>query len=316
MPRRSRIHAGMSRIALLFLVLFAARGLAAQQAPELRGWATNTQKRSIEWGELMSGGPPKDGIPAIDTPRFVSQEAASAWIEPQEPVIAVAIDGQARAYPLQILTWHEIVNDELAGVPVAVTFCPLCYAAVAYDRRVGDRTYRFGVSGMLRYSDMIMFDRETESFWQQLTGEGIVGDLTGAHLTPIPAQIVSFKQFRASYPTGDVLSRETGHQRDYGRNPYAGYDDIDQRPFLYRGPDDPRLRPMEKVVTVHIGDAFQAYPYGITRKAGVINDTVEDVALVVFHGKGAVSALDASSIADSREVGTTGCSTARSMGGC
>ncbi len=292
-------------IACLFLVVLAGPVLA-QRTPDLSGWKTNTDKRSIELDELMSGGPPKDGIPAIDAPRFVSVAAASAWLKPQEPVVAIVLGDAARAYPLQILTWHEIVNDELAGTPITVTFCPLCYAAIAFDRRLEGTTYSFGVSGMLRYSDMVMYDRQTETLWQQLSGEGIVGDLTGATLRQIPAQIVSFEQFRADYPAGDVLSRETGHARDYGRNPYAGYDNINERPFLYRGPDDRRLKPMEKVVTVSLGGVERAYPHGITRRVGAINDAVGGEEIVVFHGKGAVSALDDAKISASREIGTTG----------
>jgi hypothetical protein len=294
------------RLRLFFLLCLFFGTACAQPGSEGGEWKTNFDKRSISLDEVISGGPPKDGIPAIDAPRFVSADEAAGWLQPQEPVIAIRIGDAARAYPLQILTWHEIVNDELAGTPVAVTFCPLCYAAVAYDRRVGGTTHRFGVSGKLRHSDMIMFDRETESFWQQLTGEAVVGDLLSAKLTPVPAQIVSFAQFRAGYPAGDVLSRETGHSRAYGRNPYVGYDDIDERPFLYRGPFDGRLRPMEKVVTVSLGGVDIAYPHGKTRAAGVINDDVGGESIAIFHGAGAVSALDEAEIHASREIGSTG----------
>lgn len=132
--------------------------------------------------------------------------------------------------------------------------------------------HSFGVSGMLRHSDMVMFDRETESLWQQLNGEGIVGTYTGKKLTPIPAQIISYRQFKEAHPFGEVLSRETGHRRNYGQNPYAGYDDINDRPFLYKGPFDKRVPPMEKLVTVSIGDEDKAYPHSITRKERVIHE--------------------------------------------
>ena len=270
------------------------------------GWTTDVSKRSIDLDELMSGGPPKDGIPAIDDPRFVSPEAASAWLEPQEPVVLLEIDGDARAYPLQILTWHEIVTDEVGGVPVAVTFCPLCYSAVAFDRRLDGEVYTFGVSGFLRNSDLVMFDRQTESLWQQLTGEAIVGELTGKTLTQVPAQIVSFEQFREAHPEGRVLSRDTGHSRSYGRNPYAGYDQIGRPPFLFQGRIDDRLAPMEKVVTVEIDGVYKAYPHSLTREERVVHDTVGGRELVVFHADGAVSALDAERISASREIGTTG----------
>ncbi len=295
-------------LALCLAACATAQDDAAGRA--LPGFATNTAKRTIELSELRAGGPPKDGIPSIDEPAFVAPDEASAWLQPQEPVVALALGGEARAYPLQILTWHEIVNDSVGGVPIAVTFCPLCYSAVAFDRRVaagdGTRTLELGVSGLLRYSDLVMFDRQTETLWQQLTGEALVGDLVGTALPVLPAQIVSFAQFRAAYPDGVVLSRETGHDRDYGRNPYAGYDDIDRQPYLYDGPEDGRLRPMEKVVALKLDGAERAYPYRLTRERHVVNDEAGGVPLVVFHADGAVSALDAGQIADSKAVGSTG----------
>ncbi|MFB3132410.1 MAG: DUF3179 domain-containing protein, partial [Rhodothermales bacterium] len=186
------------------------------------------------------------------------------------------------------------------------TFCPLCYSAVAYDRRVDGQVLSFGVSGLLRHSDLVMFDRQTESLWQQLNGEAIVGVYTGVRLRPLPAQIISFEQFARAYPEGAVLSRETGHVRSYGRNPYAGYDNIEERPFLYRGPRDKRLPPMAKVVAVSLGDTDKAYPHAITRQQRVVHDEMDGEPLVVFHDDGAVSALDQSLIRDSQEIGSTG----------
>ena len=300
---------GMARLVALALLL---AGCSQAQTPEraIPGFDTNTARRTIGLDELQSGGPPKDGIPALDAPRFVSADAASAWLEPQEPIILVRLNGEAKVYPLQILTWHEVVNDSLAGVPVAVTFCPLCYSAVALDRRVetadGPRTLTFGVSGLLRHSDMVMFDRQTETLWQQYTGEPLVGDLVGTTLTILPAQIVSFAQARAAEPAAPVLSRETGHRRDYGRNPYVGYDDVTRTPILYDGPPDGRLRPMARVVAVEAGGHFRAYPATATRPAGVVNDTLGGVPLAVFHTGGATTALGAERIARAREVGTAG----------
>jgi hypothetical protein len=270
------------------------------------GWRTNTTKRSIDLNEIMSGGPPKDGIPAIDRPAFVSIAEARSWLGIKEPVIAVELAGEARAYPLQILIWHEIVNDEIKGTPVAVTFCPLCYSALAFDRRLNDVTFSFGVTGMLRHSDMLMYDRETESWWQQFTGEAIVGDLTGKKLKQLPAQIVGFAEFAEAHPQGIVLSRDTGHRREYGSNPYTGYDDVNATPLLFRGRKDERLRPMEKVVAVEIDGVFKAYPYTVTQKRRVIHDRFKNRELVVFHSDGATSALDASKLKESKDVGSTG----------
>ncbi|MBI4469383.1 MAG: DUF3179 domain-containing protein [Acidobacteria bacterium] len=272
----------------------------------LAGWRTNRSKRSVDLAELIRGGPPKDGIPAIDNPRVVSIAEARRWLKPQEPVISVDMAGEARAYPLQILIWHEIVNDRIGNAPVAVTFCPLCYSAQVFDRTVDGREYSFGVSGLLRHSDLVMYDRQTESLWQQLTGEAIVGDMTGTMLRSLPAQIISFDQFALAFPHGSVLSRTTGYARAYGRNPYTGYDQISGRPFMFRGKRDDRLAPMEKVTTIRLGPAVKAYPHTLTRKRRVIADVIGGQPLVLFHLDGAVSALDASEISASRQAGSTG----------
>lgn len=272
----------------------------------LSGWRTDTSRRIIELDELQAGGPGKDGIPAIRNPRFEEPFKAGFRIRPNEPVISLVINGEARAYPLQILIWHEIVNDRVGSVPVAVTFCPLCYSAIVYDRRIGGRAYTFGVSGMLRNSGMVMYDHDTETLWQQMTGVALVGEMVGSRLRRLPSQIISFAQFRLAYDNGRVLTRDTGHGRFYGRNPYAGYDDISKTPFRYSGPTDDRLLPMEKIVAVKIGASSVAYPYSITAAQGVINDTVDGVPVAVFHGPGAVSALDRYRISTSRRVGSTG----------
>jgi len=202
-------------------------------------WNTDWTRHTIRYDEILSGGPPRDGIPAIDDPKFVTIDAAAGWLQEQEPVVALAVNGVARAYPLHILTWHEIVNDQIDDTPVAVTFCPLCNSAVVFDRRRGGQTLDFGVSGLLRNSDLIMYDRQTESLWQQFTGEGIVGEMAGQMLTWLPASIISFADFRQAYPAGQVLSRDTGYPRSYGNNPYVGYDNIDQSPFLFEDiPDE------------------------------------------------------------------------------
>jgi hypothetical protein len=293
-------------VVALFAVCASPQGKSGESTNRFAGWKTNTAKRSVNLDEILSGGPPKDGIPALDHPKFISIEDARKWLSEKEPVISLVIDGEARAYPLQILIWHEIINHEFKGVPVSVTFCPLCYSAIAFDRRIDGKAFNFGVTGMLRHSDMVMFDRETESWWQQITGEAIVGDLTGRKLRQIPAQIVGFGQFATTFPNGTVVSKETGHKRDYGRNPYVGYDNVTQRPYFPVAKDDPRLRPMEKIVVVETGKRSKAYPYSATRRMRVINDTVIDRDIVIFHRDGANSALDSIIINESKEVGATG----------
>jgi Protein of unknown function (DUF3179) len=263
---------------------------------------TDFCQHSVAYSEIISGGPPPDGIPPIDNPIFESIETASEWLQDQSPVIALEINGEARAYPLAILIWHEIANDEIGGVPVAVTFCPLCNSAVVFDRRVDGQTLRFGVSGNLRKSDLIMWDDVTQSWWQQFTGEAIVGAYTGTQLELLPSLVVGFREFANQYPDGQVLSRETSFQRDYGSNPYSGYD-TNERPFLFSGELDVRLFPTARVLAGVIGGEAIAYPFDILREKQVINDIVGEENVVAFWQPGAASALDQSQIDESLDVG-------------
>ena len=269
-------------------------------------WKTDFSKRSVPYNEIFSGGVPRDGIPPLDNPSFTSVQQADAWLEAKEPVISFELNGEAKAYPLQILTWHEIVNDTVGGVPVVATFCPLCNSAIVFDRRLGDVVYDFGVSGNLRNSDLIMWDRQTESWWQQLTGDAIVGELTGENLNLLPATIISWEDFRDSHPDALVLSRETGFSRNYGFNPYVGYDRVDKPPFLFFGAEDDRLLPMERVAAFTLGDSSVAFPFPLLETEGVIHHTIDGKDLVIFFKPGTRSALDGSFIGESKEVGATG----------
>ena len=225
-----------------------------------RGWLTDFSRHTVPFSEILSGGPPRDGIPPIDDPKFITPEEASDWLGDQEPVIALELNGDARSYPLQILIWHEIANDFVGGVPVAVTFCPLCNTAIVFDRTLDGVVYDFGTSGNLRNSDLIMWDRQTESWWQQFTGEAIVGELAGTRLMTLPSPIISFSDFRASNPEGKVLSRDTGFSKRYGDNPYGGYDRADNPPFLFDGDLDGRLAPKDRVVDVSIDGVTAVFP--------------------------------------------------------
>jgi len=268
-------------------------------------FTTDFSRHSVPYQEILSGGPPKDGIPTLDEPRFVAVPEADAWLKPREPVILVQVGDDARAYPLQILMWHEIVSDTVGNVPVTVTFCPLCNTAIAFDRRLDSQVLDFGTTGRLRFSNLIMYDRQTESWWQQATGEAIAGEFTGRQLAFIPAPIISWSDFKAAHPEGKVLSRETGYRRDYGRNPYTGYDDVDQSPFLYQGPATPGTLPaMARVVTVDLNGEAIAYPYDLLQEVHVVNDTVSGVPIVVLWEPGTASALDAGDVALGRDVGT------------
>lgn len=262
---------------------------------------TDFCNHSVSYTEIISGGVAPDQIPPIDDPLFESIEAASEWLQDRSPVIVFGIDDDVRAYPLAILTWHEIVNDEFDDTAVAVTYCPLCNSGIVFDRTMNGETLRLGVSGMLRKSDLIMWDDVTQSWWQQLTGEGIVGDYTGELLTMLPSQMVSFGAFVEQHPEGIVLSRDTGVTRTYGRNPYAGYDS--GRPFLFQGELDERLPAAERVLAGTISGEPIAYPFSVLSEEFIINDTVGGRDVVAFWQPGVASALDGSDIDTSRAVG-------------
>jgi hypothetical protein len=265
---------------------------------------TDFSKHCIHYSEIFSGGPPKDGIPAIDAPRFVSVSTANTWLKSNEPVIFLQIGNAARAYPIQILIWHEIVNDTVGGVPVAVTFCPLCNTAIAYERTVNGRILDFGTTGRLRFSNLLMYDRQTESWWQQAIGLAFIGQLTGIQLVARPASIISWSTFKAAHPDGQVLSRDTGYDRPYGQNPYRGYDNVNQSPFLYSGPPTPGvLRPMARVLIVVLDGQAVAYPFDTLKKVHVVNDTVGKTGVAVLWTSGTASPLDTDTIAGGRDVG-------------
>lgn len=262
------------------------------------GWTTDFKNASIDLNAVLSGGVPRDGIPPIDNPMLTDISTVTD-LQPQSPVISININGDARAYPLEVLIRHEIANDVVGDVPVAVTFCPLCNSAIVYERTVDDKVLRFGVSGNLFNSDLIMWDDLTQSWWQQLTGKGIVGDYNGYQLKIVPSQVVSFGVFKERYPEGTVLR---GPHGAYGRNPYVGYDSSPM-PFLYSGTLDDRLFAMARVLAIEIDGLAFAYSFSTLQAEHVVNDTVNVTDIVVFWQAGAVSALDAGEIDTSKDVG-------------
>ncbi|WP_371410712.1 DUF3179 domain-containing protein [Tabrizicola sp. TH137] len=283
------------RVFLTSVALLWPLSLAAQELNHVAAaWPyTDFEKVGIDLAEVISGGPPKDGIPALSDPSFIAA-ADERRLADREPVMSVALPGQAgRAYPIRYLMWHEIVNDSIGGVPVLVTFCPLFNTGMVFDPRVQGRRLSFGVSGLLRHSDMIMYDQETESWWQQALGQGIVGTHTGRELTQLPALMESWDAFRAAHPDGLVMD-EPDWSRAYGSNPYVGYDT--SRPFLYDGENPPHgIDPLERVV--RIGN--RAWPLTRLAKAGEIREA----GLVLTWTEGQASALDSQSIGRGREVG-------------
>ncbi|MGB1252432.1 MAG: DUF3179 domain-containing protein [Candidatus Promineifilaceae bacterium] len=270
-------------------------------------WNTDWTRRTISTADILSGGPPRDGIPSIDAPKFVDFSEADQWVVDVEPVIALEINGDARAYPIQVITWHEIVNDVVGDQAVVVTFCPLCNSAIVFDATLDGEPVEFGVSGLLRNSDLIMYDRRTETLWQQFTGEGLIGEKAGEQLPFLASSLISYANFKDAYPEGVVLSRDTGHNRQYGNNPYAGYDSQDDRPFLFSGEIDERLAPVDRVVTVRLdGEQIDiAYPVNVLAEIGVANDTQGSTNLAVFHLPGTTSGLGDRVIAEAEDVGAT-----------
>ena len=283
-----------------------------------REFSTDFSKFSVDVTEVIAGGPPKDGIPSIDKPLFESISDADKWLDSREPVIVVqtpesAPSGEVKIYPLQILTWHEIVNDTINGHPITVTYCPLCNTGVVFMALVKTESgtaaepkekLEFGVTGFLRYSNMIMYDRQTESWWQQATGEAIAGVMTGKRLTIHPSLTLSFSDAKSIFPKALVLSRETGYSRPYGTNPYVGYDSK-EIPFLYQGPEvDSALRMLEQVIVVKHGDDSQAVPYSQLQEEGVVQFLLDGRKVAVFWKEGTASALDSRQIAQGRDIGS------------
>jgi len=289
-----------------WIVALTMVSLAVVVAGEAGTLRTDTSKALVPLEEIISGGPPPDGIPAIDRPAFVRPAEAATWLVPNEPVLALEMKGDARAYPLQILMWHEIVNDVVGGAPVTITFCPLCNSGIAFERTVDGTTLDFGTSGKLYKSDLVMYDRQSHSLWAQMEGRAIVGACAGTRLKLIPANTLSFEEWRTIHPAGKVLSRDTGHSRSYGRNPYASYDQPQLRPFLFQGRPDPRRSPKERVVGIKRGEAARAYPWAVLVERRVLHDRLEDEALVILYQPGTLSALDDEEIKRSRAVGATG----------
>jgi hypothetical protein len=260
---------------------------------------------SVPLEEIRSGGPPPDGIPPIDDPVFESVAEADEWLEPQEPVQVFELGKDVRAYPLAILTFHEIVNDVVDGEPVVVTYCPLCNSGLVFERTIDGEVLDFGTSGRLWNSNLVMYDRATRSLWSQFTGEAIVGERLGQELERLPMQIVSWDEYRTSWPDGQVLSRDTGHNRPYGENPYSGYDSS-ASPFLFNGETGGPLPQMERVVTLGGEEDPVAYPLPLLTKERVLSDEVAGEPIVVLWSPGTASALDTSDIPQGKDVGATG----------
>lgn len=261
---------------------------------------TDFSTRLVPLNEIISGGPPKDGIPAIDNPRFISVEEASQELAETEPVISIEIDGKARTYPYRILMFHEIANDRIGDRPVAVTYCPLCNSAIAFDRTVDGRVLDFGTTGRLRHSDLVMYDRQTESWWQQYTGRAIIGEYAESRtvLEKLPARIESFGRFADRHPDGEVLAPPRRARAPYGMNAYAGYDSSPVPYFQVQGELPAGVRPMDRVITV--GERAWTLDYVRGQKQIETRD-----GLIITWEEGQNSALDSPIISRGKDVGNT-----------
>ncbi len=279
---------------------------------------------------IVSGGPPPDGIASIDDPgpanfSTVDQAVADGWLLDREPVAVVTVDGTARLYPLQVMVWHEIVNDTIddsAGnpVPVAVTYCPLCNSVAAFERTVdlsgvaglsgddlSETVVDFGTSGSLYQSALVMYDRQTESLWTHFDGQAVVGDLLGSKLEHVSASIVSWADAQRSFAGTDtlVLTTATGQNSPYGESPYPNYLDADLPTIGFvTGEVDPRLPGKERVIGIERGDSFVAVP--LSALVGPEPSVYEVDDSVVFWVPGTSSAIDGEEIAGGTDVGATG----------
>ncbi len=235
-------------------------------------------KYIVDPKKILGGGPPKDGIPSIDNPDFTSVEEADKWIEDDELVLAIIYRGVKRVYPHKIMVWHEIVNDTIAGDPILITYCPLCGSGIAYESRINGQAVEFGTSGKLYNSNLLMYDRMTDSYWTQITGRAIVGELSGTLLTPISIDTVVWEDWKNAHPDSEVLSRNTGFARNYDRDPYGDYYENTSIWFPIEKSDD-RLHPKTFILGIEVNGVHKAYQDKDLRELKVIEDTVGGVRI-------------------------------------
>lgn len=260
---------------------------------------TDGVKHSIPLNEIVSGGPPKDGIPPIDNPKFFSVSEAEKFYSDSEPGIAVEIDGVKRFYPFQILVWHEIVNDTVDGKRILITYCPLCLTAIVFDPVVNGDRVEFGTSGKLWNSNLLMYDRKTNSLWSQVLGEAVVGEMTGTKLKVLPSDIMRFGTWKELNPKGQVLSRDTGATRFYGRDPYGDYYTTPGTYFPV-GKKDDRLSDKDFVLGIMVNNKAKAYWTESIKKVGAVEDRFEGKTIIIRYDKD----IDAVRIFEKKPDGT------------
>lgn len=243
---------------------------------------TNGTKHSVPLNEIIGGGPPQDGIPSIDNPKFVSIMEASKLLTDTDPGIALSMDGAARFYPFQILVWHEIVNDVINGKRVLITYCPLCLSGIVFDPVVQGERVAFGTSGKLWNSNLVMYDRKTDSLWAQILGEAIVGEMTGTRLKVLASDVIRFGEFRKLSPQGTVLSRDTGATRFYGQDPYGDYYTTPGTYFPVAKKDG-RLGDKDFVLGIVVNGKAKAYLPEAIKKAGEVEDRFQGKTIIARY---------------------------------
>lgn len=278
---------------VLLIVVGSLSTLAAEEAEDDMILTLSDGTRYIVHpSNFQSGGPPPDGIPSIDNPRFTSVVAADVWLDDDELVVLIERNDVARIYPLQILVWHEIVNDTIAGEPILVTYCPLCGSVIAFRREIAGDLVEFGTSGRLYNSNLIMYDRKTRSYWSQIGGRALVGELTGSELELVAAQTVFWGDWKSKLPEAEVLSRETGFRRSYGRDPYEGYESVRG---LYFPVDnlDTSLHPKTVIYGIRVDGQYKAYRETELELLETTTDTVGTVEIEIrVDSGGSVEFID------------------------
>ncbi|MBI2668185.1 DUF3179 domain-containing protein [Candidatus Woesearchaeota archaeon] len=241
-------------------------------------------KYIIHPDKILSGGSPKDGIPSIDNPKFISIQEADEFLDDEEFVLGIEIEDDVRAYPLSILVWHEVVNDFIDNKPILVTYCPLCFTGISFEREINGRAVEFGTSGKLYNNNLVMYDRATNSYWSQETGRAIIGELTGSELKKVPIDTIQWKDWKKLHPNTKVLSRDTGFVRDYERDPYGDYYKNTAVYFPVENTDN-RLHPKTIVYGIEVNDKFKAYPDDKFEKDSIIEDTFNSINLEINKDK-------------------------------
>ncbi len=245
----------------------------------------NLDNLVIPSDQITFGGPTKDAIPALSDPEHVALESCDRLAD-DDRVVGMFVGGEARAYPLRVLLYHEIVNDEIGGAPVAIVYCPLCDSVTAVDRRLDGVVREFGVSGLLLNSNILLYDRSDDSLWSQVGFTAISGPNAGRSLRHLPWEITTAAAWRTRHPDSTVMSFETGHDRDYDRNPYRNYfGSVDTLGFPVANEDD-RLQRRDLVIGIRLGDTTRAYPVATIRNApdGLVRDSIEGQAVVLSAG--------------------------------